>query len=52
MVIIHTGTNDLPNKINTLQEIAKVISAIKKHDTKREIELVISSVIYREDQDF
>ena len=51
---LHTDTNDLPNKANTLQKIRKFILAIMiiEIDTKDEIELVISSVFYREDQDF
>ena len=52
MIIIHTGTNDILTKINTLQKIGKLISAIKEHGTKCEIILVMSSVIYRGDQYF
>ena len=51
-VLIHTGTNDIPNKVNTVQKIRKVISAIKGHDTKSEIDFLISSLILRGDQDF
>ena len=51
MVIIHTSTNDMPNKVNTLQKIRNVISAIKGDDSKGKRELAISSVIYQEDQE-
>ena len=51
MVIIHTSTNDMPNKVNTLQKIKNVISAIKEDDSKGKRELAISSVIYQEDQE-
>ena len=30
MIIIHTGTNDIQNKVNTLQKIRKAITTIKK----------------------
>ena len=50
MVIIHTSTNDMPSKVNTLQKIRNVISAIKGDDSKGKRELAISSVIYQEGQ--
>ena len=51
MVIIHTSTNDMPDKVNTLQKIRNVISVIKEDNTKGKRELAISSVIYQEDQE-
>ena len=51
MMVIHSGTNDLTNKVNTLQKIRKVINAIKENDVNDEIEIVLSSVIHRDDQD-
>ena len=30
MIIIHTGTNDIQKKVNTLQKIAKITTALKK----------------------
>ena len=33
LVIIHSGTNDIQNNVNTLQTIRKVISSIKEYDT-------------------
>ena len=33
LIIIHSGTNDIQNNVNTLQKIKKVISSIKKYDT-------------------
>ena len=44
---IHSGTNDLTYKVNTLQKIRKVINAIKESDVNIEIEIVLSSVIHR-----
>ena len=32
MIISHTGTNDLQNKVNTLQKVRKVITAIHHDD--------------------
>ena len=51
MMVIHSGTNDITNKVNTLQKIRKVINAIKENDVNDEIEIVLSSVIHRDDQD-
>ena len=51
MMVIHSGTNDLTYKVNTLQKIRKVINAIKENDLNNEIEIVLSSVILRDDQD-
>ena len=51
MAVIHSATNDITNKVNTLQKIRKVINAIKENDVNDETEIVLSSVIYRDDQD-
>ena len=51
MMIIHSGTNDITNKVNTLQKIRKVINAIKENDVNDKTEIVLSSVIHRDDQD-
>ena len=51
MIVIHSGTNDLTYKVNTLQKIRKVINAIKELDVNNQIEIVLSSVIHRDDED-
>ena len=51
MMVIHSGTNDIKNKVNTLQKIRKVINAIKENDVNDEIEIILSSVIHQDDQD-
>ena len=51
MMVIHSGTNDLTNTVNTLQKIRKVINAIKENDVNDEIEIVLSSAIHPDDQD-
>ena len=50
-MVIHSGTNDLTNKVNTLQKIRKVINAVKENDVNDEIEIALPSVIHRDDQD-
>ena len=52
MIIIHTGTNDIQNKVNTLQKVRKVITTIKEIDVNNEIQIAFSSAIHRDDQDF
>ena len=51
MMVIHSGTNDITSKVNTLQKIRKVVNAIKENDMNDEIGIVLSSVIHRDDQD-
>ena len=51
MMVIHSGTNDITNKVNTLQKIRKAIHSIKENDVNDETEIVLSSVIHRDDQD-
>ena len=52
MIIIHTGTNDIQSKVNTLQKVRKVITTMKEIDVNNEIQIAFSSVIHHEDQDF
>ena len=39
MITIHTGTNDIKNKVNTLQKVRKVITTIKEIDVNNEIQI-------------
>ena len=52
LIIIHSGTNDIQNNVNTLQKIKKVISSIKKYDTDDKIKIALSSIIHWSDHDF
>ena len=52
MTIIHTGTNYIQNKVNTLHKVRKVIIIIKEIDVNNEIQIAFSSVIHRDNQDF
>ena len=46
LIIIHTGTNDIQNNVNTLQKIKKVIFLIKEYDTDDNIKIALSSIIH------
>ena len=52
LIIIHSGTNDIQNNVNTLQKIREVISSIKEYDTDDNIKIALSSIIHRSDHDF
>ena len=52
LIIIHTGTNDIQNNVNTLQKIKKVIFLIKEYDTDDNIKIALSSIIHWSDHDF
>ena len=49
LIIIHSGTNDIQNNVNTLQKIRKVISSIKECDTDDNIKIAFSSIIHGSD---
>ena len=51
MMVIHSGSNDVTSKVNNLQKIRKIINLIKDNNASGEIEIVLSSVIHRDDQD-
>ena len=44
MIIIHTGTNDIQNKVNTVQKVRKVVTTIREIDVNNEIQIAFSSV--------
>ena len=52
LIIIHSGTNDTQNNINTLQKIRKVIFSIKDYDTDDNMKIALSSIIHQSDHDF
>ena len=52
LTVIHCGTNDIQNNVNTLQKIRKVISSLKEYDTDGTIKIALSSIIHRSDHDF
>ena len=50
-MVIHSGTNDITNKVNTLLKIRKVIKTMEENDVNDKVKIVLSSVIHRNDQD-
>ena len=52
MIIIHTDTNDIQNKVKTLQKVREVITTIKEIDVNNEVQIAFSGFIHGDDQDF
>ena len=50
-MIIHTGTNDLTNGVNTMKEVRKLVKVVREIDESGKIKIGFSSVIYRKDKD-
>ena len=51
-IILHCGTNDIPNEINTLKKLKTSLKEIEGYDTHKKPQVVISGLIKRYDQDF
>ena len=52
VVIVHCGTNDIPNNINTVKKIKKFVKEIEENNQENIPQVVISSIIKRYDQDY
>ena len=52
VIILHCGTNDIPNEIHRLQKLKKLLNEIEGYDTHKKPQVVISGLIKRYDQDF
>ena len=52
VIILHCGTNDIPNEINILKKLKKLLKEIEGYDTHKKPQVVISGLIKRYDQDF
>ena len=52
VIIIHCGTNDIENEINTVKKIKKLVKEIDEYDKHNRPKVVISSLIKRYDKDF
>ena len=50
-LIIHTGTNDLSNGVNTMKKVRKLVKVVCEIDESEKIKIGFSSVIYRKDKD-
>ena len=51
VIIIHCGTSDVENEINTVKKIKKLVKEIDEYDKQNPPKVVISSLIKRYDQD-
>ena len=52
VVIVHFGTNDIPNNINTVKKIKKLVKEIEENNQENIPQVVISSIIKRYDPDY
>ena len=52
VVIVHCGTNDIPNDINTVKKIKKLVKQIEENNHENILQIVIHSIIKRYDQDY
>ena len=51
-LVIHTGTNEIQQEINTMKMVKKLVKVIKEIYSERETEIIFSGLIQREDHDF
>ena len=51
-LVIHTGTNDIQQEINTMKMGKKLVKVIKEIDSEKETEIMLSGLIQREYHDF
>ena len=52
VIIIHCGTNDIENEINTVKKIKKLVKEINEYGKQNPSKVVKLSLIKRYDQDF
>ena len=52
MLVIHTRTNDLPNDMNTIKKVKKVVQSIRKIDVNQEVQIAFSDIINQKDNNF
>ena len=50
-LIIHAGTNDLTNGVNTMKRVRKLVKVVREIDESEKIKIGFSSVIFRKDKD-
>ena len=51
-MVIHTGTNDIQQKINTTKMVKKLVKVMKEIDSEKETKIIFSGLIQRDDHDF
>ena len=52
MLVIQTGTNHLPNDMITIKKVKKVVQSIREINVNQEIQIALSGIINREDNNF
>ena len=52
MLVIHIGTNDPPNDMNTIKKVKRVVPNIREIDVNQEIKTAFFGIINREDNNF
>ena len=50
-LIVHTGTNDVTNGVNTLKKVRKLVKVVGEIDESQKTKIGFSSVICRKDKD-
>ena len=50
-LIIHSGTNDLTNGVNTRKKVRKLVKVVREIDESEKIEIGFSNVIYLKGKD-
>ena len=50
VLVIHTGTNDLTKRVNTMKEVRQLVKCVKELDKEEEVKIGFSSVINRSDR--
>ena len=51
-VIVHCRTNDIPNEINTVKKIKKLVKEMEENNHENIPQVLISSIIKQYDQDY
>ena len=49
--MIHIGTNDFTNGVNTKKKVRKLVKAVREINESEKIKICFSSVTYRKDKD-
>ena len=51
IILVHTGSNDLTNSVDTRSKVRKIVKAVEQMDGNNEIKLEFSSINVRNDRD-
>ena len=50
-MLVHTGTNDLTNSVNTMRKVRKIVKSVEEMNRNNEIKLGFPSINVRKDRD-